>query len=89
MMWLDNLILQYADRQSLFCDNNGVRVPGMYHGLSQLSHSQVEGRLSELSQWSTQCEAANCSAGRCVSVEGAGKGNCTYVPRKFGPFMTY
>ena len=51
---------------------NGTRHYGCFQKLRQDQHSQIEGKLSELFAWSTECYAAGLSAGSYFSIEGEG-----------------
>ena len=87
--WMDNLVVSYSHADCLYIDASSNRVHGAYHKLQQQEHSKVEGKLSQFVTWAAECEAAGYSAGRYLSIEGAGRGACEFVTRKFGPFVTY
>ena len=77
--WMDQLVTSYAGPGTLVMGINGTRHYGCFQKLRQDQHSQIEGKLSELFAWSTECYAAGLSAGSYFSIEGVGV--CTFVAK--------
>ena len=69
-------------------DCGGNRLHGCYHHLKQDQYLLMEADLTTHNHWNQQCTTANISAGFFVSIEGAGKGQCTFVNKRLGPFIS-
>ena len=84
---MDQLVTSYAGPGTLVMGMNGIRQYGCFQKLRQDQHSQIEGKLSELVDWGSECRAAGLSAGSYLSIEGAGVGGYTFVAKRLGPFV--
>ena len=87
--WLDGIVRSCAREECLVESQDKSRVEGAYHRMQQEEHSMTEAKLSQYVAWSVQCQEAGCSAGRFLSIEGAGQGYCVMIAKKLGPFVTY
>ena len=45
-------------------------------------HSQIEGELLENTQWCRECLNDGITAGSYYSVEGSGRGQCSFVHKR-------
>ena len=54
--------------------------------LKQDEHSRIESQISHYRTWQTQCYSNGISAGYFLSIEGAGRGQCTILEKDLGPF---
>ncbi len=90
--WLHNVVTSCVkDDGALAVVRYGTtqrRMPGFFHQLRQDEHSCMEAKISYFTDWASQCNAANVSAGTYVSVEGAGRGQCQMINKSLGPFKT-
>ena len=85
--WVD-LVVQTASSSSAFVtDTRGQKVGGMYHNLKTNEAATIELVISMFSTWTSDCLNNDLSAGLFISICGAGKGLCTCVPKKIGPFQ--
>ena len=62
-------------------------IPGFYYHLSAGEHTAIEGQLSTHFSWTTQCSAANISAGTYLAVVTNGECSPEITQKVFGPFL--
>lgn len=87
--WLDALVINWAEPGSevlLHDVQTGDKLDGLYQCLMPYQHSRVISDITVLNKWASSCNEANISAGKFISVEGTGKGSCTFVQLVIGPF---
>ena len=86
MEWMDSIVSAIATDNALVKDITGRRINGCYHMLKQDEHSKIERQLGHYRTWQTQCDNNGISAGYFISIEGAGRGQCTLLDKGLGPF---
>lgn len=52
-----------------------------------INYLAIEAAIAKYSVWTSDCTNNGLSAGLFISICGAGKGLCTCVPKKVGPFQ--
>jgi len=85
--WLDNLITGIAKEDPKIYNNSGIREDGTYHLLKQTEFGKIIRLLTNLHQWTAECNAVPVSCGSFYMVIPGGRGGITKEQITCGPFI--
>lgn len=85
--WVSLVVHTESSSKAFTYDNTGGRVQGLYHNLKFHEHSAIEAALCKCLAWNQEITQNNLSAGLFMCICGGGKGTCTCIAKRVGPFQ--
>ena len=85
--WVDSLAMLSCKEDPIVSYDDKTRAHGFFHRMRQVEHTRFLINLNRLAVWLMQCQAANISCGKLLSIVPGERGSLTilHIPN-VGPY---